>query len=125
MPVTIEPMLNVRLGATAVAFYRRAFDAQVLFEVGEGEDVVAQLSIEGATFWVATKSPNHGNPSPQTCGGSSVRIVLTVPDPDAVFNRAIDAGATEVWPVDNRHGWRIGRVQDPFGHQWEIGRIDH
>jgi PhnB protein len=55
-------------------------------------------------------------------GGCSVRIILTVADPDAVFGKAIAAGAREVYPVGEEHGWRIGRVVDPFGHHWEIGR---
>jgi PhnB protein len=49
-------------------------------------------------------------------------MVLTVADPDAVFKRAVSAGATVVVPVSEMHGWRVGRVADPFGHHWEIGR---
>ena len=49
-------------------------------------------------------------------------MVMIVEDPDAVFKRATSAGAKEVWPVSEQHGWRIGRVVDPFGHHWEIGR---
>lgn len=117
-------MLCVRRGASAVAFYKAAFGAVEVFKVvdeGSGE-VVARLSIGGAEFWVADESPGHGNYSPQTLNGSTVRMVLTVADPDAVFARAVKAGAHEVWPVGERHGWRIGRVVDPFGHHWEVGR---
>jgi PhnB protein len=84
--------------------------------------VVARLSVDGAEFWVSDESPEHQNFSPETLGGCSVRIILTVEDPDAAFARAIKAGATEVWPVSEGHGWRIGRVVDPYGHHWEIGR---
>jgi PhnB protein len=49
-------------------------------------------------------------------------MILTVDDPDAVFEQAIAAGATEVFAVFEDHGWRIGRVADPFGHHWEIGK---
>jgi PhnB protein len=69
-----------------------------------------------------SKSPEYKNPSPERIGGFTVRLILTVKDPDAVFARAISAGATEVYPVSEGHGWRVGRVVDPFGHHWEIGR---
>jgi PhnB protein len=84
--------------------------------------VVARLSVDGAEFWVSDESPEHANFSPVSLGGGSVRMILTVADPDAVFARAIGAGATEMYPVSEGHGWRVGRVADPFGHHWEIGR---
>jgi PhnB protein len=49
-------------------------------------------------------------------------MVMTVQDPDAVFARAVSSGATEVWGVTEEYGWRIGRLVDPFGHHWEIGK---
>jgi PhnB protein len=50
-------------------------------------------------------------------------MVMVVDDPDAIFARAVKAGATQVWPVaDQEYGWRVGRVVDPFGHHWEIGK---
>jgi len=117
------PMLSVRRGASAVEFYGAAFQARVLFRLDGGDgEVLARLSVDGAEFWVADESPPHSNYSPESLGGSSVRMILQVPDPDAVFARALRAGATLVWPVDDRHGWRIGRVVDPYGHHWEIGR---
>jgi PhnB protein len=48
-------------------------------------------------------------------------MILTVADPDAVFGRSLRAGATEVFPVGEGHGWRLGRLVDPFGLHWEIG----
>ncbi len=57
-----------------------------------------------------------------TLGGATSRMILTVPDPDAVFAQALAAGAREVFPVAEEHGWRIGRVADPYGHHWEIGK---
>ncbi len=72
---------------------------------------------------MADESPEHQNFSPESLGGGTVRLVLTVPDPDAVFARAVAAGARAVDPVsDKDYGWRVGRVVDPFGHHWEIGR---
>jgi len=84
--------------------------------------VVARLSVDGAEFWVADESPEHGNFSPESLSGGTVRMIMAVENPDASFARAIAAGATEVWPVHEEYGWRLGRVVDPFGHHWEIGR---
>ncbi len=120
---TIAPWLSVRRSAEAVEFYKVAFGATKVYRLDGGEKgVVARLSVGGAEFWVAEESPEHGNFSPESLTGSSVRIILTVPDPDAVFAQARAAGASEVYPVSEGHGWRIGRVVDPYGHHWEIGR---
>ena len=120
---SIAPMLSVRRGASAVEFYKAAFDAIEVFRVESPDGaVVSRLSVNGAEFWVADESPEHLNFSPETLGGGSVRMVLTVPDPDAAFARATRAGAREVVPVKDDYGWRLGRVVDPFGHHWEIGR---
>lgn len=122
--ITIAPMLSVRNGARAIEFYTAAFGAQVLFRLdGEGGAVVAELSVGGAGFWVADESPEHSNFSPESLGGGSVRMVMIVDDPDAAFQRAIEAGAAIIWPVnDQPYGWRVGRLVDPFGHHWEIGK---
>jgi PhnB protein len=121
---TIAPLLSVREGARAVDFYQTAFGAETLMRVDDPDgNVVAKLSVRGAEFWLADESPAHANHSPVSLGGSTVRLVLTVPDPDEVFARAIAAGAAEVWPVaDQSYGWRVGRLVDPFGHHWEIGK---
>ena len=118
----LAPWLCVRGGARAVEFYKAAFGAVELFRMGDGESVVARLSVEGAEFWLSDESPEHHNYSPESLGGITIRIILTVADPDAVFARAIKAGAKEVYPVTEEHDWRLGRVVDPFGHHWEIGR---
>lgn len=122
-PYTIAPWLSVRKSAQAMDFYKRAFGATEVFRLdGPDGSVVARLSVEGAEFWLGDESPEHQNFSPETIGGSSVRLILTVADPDAVFQKALAAGASEVYPVGEEHGWRLGRVVDPFGHHWEIGR---
>jgi PhnB protein len=120
---SITPWLSVRNSARAVDFYKSAFGATEVFRL-EGPDggVVARLSVDGAEFWLGDESPEHSNFSPESLGGGTVRMILTVADPDAVFLRARKAGATEVHPVAEEHGWRVGRVVDPFGHHWEIGR---
>jgi PhnB protein len=123
MNTTLAPMLSVRRGASAVEFYQAALGAEVLFRIDdEGGAVVAQLAVDGALFWVADESPPHANFSPETLGGATTRMVLTVTEPDALFNRAVAAGATVVSAVQEQYGWRVGRVVDPFGHHWEIGR---
>ena len=121
-PVGLAPMLSVRRGAEAVAFYKAAFGATEVFKIENGGAIVAQLSIEGAKFWVADESPQHQNFSPETLGGATTRLVLVVPDPVAAHARAIAQGAREVWPVHEEYGWYLGRVVDPFGHHWEIGK---
>src|SRR5436190_3080878 len=113
--------LNVRNGARAVEFYKAAFGAGEMFRIDSDDGaVVAQLSVGPAQFWVGDESPEHLNFSPETLGGGTVRMMLMVDDPDAAFARAIAAGASSVSPVANQHGWRVGRVVDPFGHHWEI-----
>ncbi len=116
----ITATLSVRRWAEAIEFYQAAFGAQVVYRVDEGG--VAQLSVDGADFWVAEESPDHQNFSPEGLGGCSVRMLLIVEDPAAMLARAVVAGATEVIPVQEEHGWRLGRILDPFGHHWEIGR---
>jgi PhnB protein len=116
-------MLSVRGGAKAIDFYKAAFGAGELFRLdSESGAVVARLSVGPAEFWLADESPEHFNFSPESLGGGSVRMVMVVEDPDAAFERAVAAGATVVWPVGNQHGWRIGRIVDPFGHHWEISK---
>jgi PhnB protein len=115
-------MLSVRNGARAVEFYKSAFGAIEVYRVEDpGGSVVSRLSIGGAEFWLSDESPEHGNFSPESLGGGSARMILTVPDPDAMFAKALAAGAQEVFAVEEAYGWRLGRVVDPFGHHWEIG----
>ena len=121
--ISIAPMLSVREGARAVEFYKAAFGAVEVFRIEDPSGaVVSRLEVEGAEFWVADESPAHLNFSPESLGGGTVRMILTVPDPDAMFARAVKAGAREVVAVEEAYGWRLGRVVDPFGHHWEIGR---
>jgi PhnB protein len=117
----IEPELWVDRPATAVRFYVDAFGATVLFQVGEGEDVVARLAIDEARFWVGGADAGMGRLSP-AAGRRTGRTLLVVDDPDAVVDRAVAAGASATSPVADEHGWRVGRLLDPFGHEWEIGR---
>jgi PhnB protein len=123
LKTSIAPMLSVRRGASAIDFYKAAFGAGELFRLDADDGgVVARLSVGTAEFWVADESPENLNFSPESLGGGTVRMVMIVEDPDASFARAVAAGATVVWPVSNQYGWRLGRIVDPFGHHWEIGK---
>ena len=117
---TVTATLSVRGWARAMDFYQAAFGASELYRVPGGG--VGQLSVSGAEFWVAEESPAHKNFSPESLGGCSVRMLLIVEDPAAVCAQAIRAGATEVVAVTDAHCWLLGRIVDPFGHHWEIGR---
>lgn len=119
---SIQPQLWVDQGLVAVAFYKAAFGATVLHQVGEGQDIVAQLAVGEATFWVATSGSTAGRFVPRAIGGSTGRTLLVVEDPDAMMDRALDAGAVEKSPTNDEHGWRVGRFLDPFGHEWEVGK---
>lgn len=116
----ITATLAVREWPRAMAFYKAAFDAMETYSVPGGG--VARLAVDGAEFWVAEESPEHLNFSPESLGGCSVRMLLITADPAAVVARAVSAGAKVVVPVSEAHGWRLGRILDPFGHHWEIGR---
>jgi PhnB protein len=118
----IQPELWVDRAGQAVTFYAEAFGARVLHRVGEGDDIVAQLAVGEAAFWVAAAAPDMGRFSPPSIGGATSRTLLVADDPDALQRRAIDAGATEKSAVCDEHGWRLGRIVDPFGHEWEIGK---
>jgi PhnB protein len=123
--LTVQAQLSVRRGRAAVDFYRAAFGAVEDYRVGgtdEHEAVVAQLSVGNASFWVSDESPTHRNVSPESLGGATTKLLLVVEDPQAAVERAVAAGATVVYPVSDEHGWRLGRIEDPFGHHWEIGK---
>ena len=117
---TIAPWLAVRDAQEAVGFYADAFGALEEYRL-EGDDervAVARLSVGGAPFWVQ----DDPVASPVAPGVGSVRMIVSVEDPFAAFERAIAAGATAVAPVHDEHGWRTGRLTDPFGHDWELSR---
>jgi PhnB protein len=119
----IQPELWVSDGPAAVAFYEQALGAIVEHRVvgPEDSDVIAQLSVAGARFWVSNASENLHRFSPNAIGGATGRMLLIVDDPDSLLSAAVAAGAKQTSPVGDEHGWRLGRFQDPFGHEWEIG----
>src|SRR5260370_40824015 len=117
---SIAPWLSVNRATEAVDYYKAAFGAVERYRLEDdaGSVVVGQLAIEGADFWLQEDVDS----SPKSLDRRSVRMILTVDDPDVMFAQAIAAGATEVFAVSEEHGWRIGRIADPFGHHWEIGK---
>src|SRR4029453_10296558 len=118
----IQPELWVDTPGDALEFYEAAFGAKVLHQVGEGDDIVAQLAVGEAVFWVSRPSPARTPPSRGYAPGSAGRILLGVEAPDDVVRQAVAAGATESSPAGDEHGWRVGRVVDPFGPGGGIGK---
>ena len=132
MQTQISPMLAVSDGNAAVAFYKAAFGAKLLWQLGD-EHVVAGLSIDGANFFLADESPSHGTQGPKSVGFTTVRIELFVNDPFKVYAQALSVGATELNPVQ-MHEYDTsgpqpikkmlqGALLDPFGHMWLIGKF--
>ena len=119
---SIQPELWVDRAAAAVTFYDAAFGARVLHLVGEGDEIVAQLAVGDAVFWVVAAEASRKRFSPLEIGGTTSRTLLVVDDPDVVVSQAVRAGATLTSEPDDEHGWRLGRIVDPFGHEWEIGK---
>jgi PhnB protein len=120
IPCSIASWLTVRDGLQALRFYQEAFGATVVYRLEDpAAGVVARLSVEGAEFWLSDGQLDGSRQ--ESLGGGSVRMILTVGDPDTVFAQALAAGASEVFPVGEEHGWRLGRLVDPFGLHWEIG----
>jgi PhnB protein len=116
---SIAPWIAVSNAQNALDFYTAAFGAveRERLEGDDGSVVIAELAIGEATFWIQDE-PEASVPP----GGGPIRMILTVDDPRSVFAQALAAGATEIGPVEEGHGWLIGRLADPFGHHWEIGR---
>ena len=119
---SIAPWLTVSQNAKAIEFYKSALGASEVYRYDSptGGSVV-RLSVNGAEFWVSEDTEKSAESAKQSLGGDSVRIILTVADPDALFARALKAGATQIFPVSEGHGWRVGRLADPFGLHWELG----
>jgi PhnB protein len=121
---SLTPMLTVKDAVAAIEFYRAAFDAveraRITAPTGH---VVAEMAIDGLRFFVVDENPQAFNLSPRSLDGTTVRINLIVDDPDATAAQAVRAGARDVFPVaDQPYGLRQGRIADPDGHHWLIGK---
>ena len=121
LQTSIEPWLTINAAEKALAFYKKAFGAVETYRFADpGGGVVARLSINGTQFWISSDAnENQGNSTP--LGGNNVRMILIASEPELIFKKAIEAGAKEVFPVGEEHGWKLGRICDPFGLHWEIG----
>lgn len=123
IPISLLPWLSVEDSSLALEYYQAAFGARVVYRLEDPEGaLVLRLSIEGAEFWLSGGPPGSLTTDSGKGQEGQVRMILTVPDPDTVFRQALQAGATLVFPVGEDYGWRLGRLCDPFGIHWEIGR---
>ncbi len=119
---SFQPQLWIERASEAVSFYERGFGAEVLHKVGDGDDIVAHLAVGDAVFWVSQADSAAMRFSPDRVGGTTGRVLLVTATPEALVALAVEAGAVETSPVRDEHGWRLGRVVDPLGHHWEVGR---
>jgi PhnB protein len=124
----ISPYLVVDDADAAISFYRDVFGATERMRLGGGPDDPpdtvghAELVIGSGLIMLADEFPDMGNLGPRSIGGSPVTISVYVDDVDAVFDRAIAAGATSLRPVEDQfYGDRTGRFVDPWGHRWNVG----
>ena len=120
--VSITPWLSIQGSKNAVEFYKSAFNAVETYRLETPDDgIVVKLSIQRAEFWLSIEAGQTGNSEYKPLGGNSIRMILTVQNPEGLFKQALKAGASEVFPVSEDHGWKLGRLEDPFGLHWEIG----
>jgi PhnB protein len=119
----VIPYLSVDGGNAAIEFYQTVFGAQerVRMPGPDGKIGHAELEIGDSLVMLADAFPDMGNPTPAALGGTPVTLMVYVEDVDAVFDRAIKAGATEDRKVENQfYGDRAGQFVDPFGHKWFV-----
>lgn len=116
---TIQPWLSVQNAVAATNFYITAFDALETYRMETPDGLVVKLSINGAEFWVSGGITENSNT--ESLGGETVRMILVTDDPEMLFKKALQAGASEIFPIDEAYGWKLGRLADPFGLHWEIG----
>jgi len=120
MPIqtSINPWLTFVNCSDAVEFYKNAFAAIETYRLETPDGgLVVKLSIDSAEFWLSSGGAENSGP----VGCNTIRMILTVENPFPLFAKAIRAGATEIFPIGEEHGWRLGRLVDPFGLHWEIG----
>ncbi len=122
----VTPYLICEPAAEAIAFYERAFgavEARARLSAPDGTVMNAEVTIGDATLMIADPTPSIGSLSPKGLGGSSVIIVLHLADVDALWARAVAAGAEVAIPLaDQFYGDRTGRLRDPFGHLWIVAQ---
>ena len=119
---SVTPYLVVDDAKSAIDFYTRAFGAQEKFRMPMGDRIGhAEILIGDSHVMLADEFPDMGHLGPKNRGGTTVSLMVYVPDVDTAFKRAIDAGATETRPLENQFwGDRMGTLTDPFGHVWSL-----
>jgi len=120
---SVTPYLIVKGAADALAYYSKAFGATELFRMGgpDGKVGHAEVQIGNSRVMLADEHPEINALGPQTRGGTTVNLLIYVPDADAAFNRAIAAGGKVLRPLANQfYGDRSGTLEDPFGHSWTL-----
>ncbi len=121
---TTTPHLVVKGAGKAIDFYKKAFGAEECYRMNgpDGDSVVhASIQIGDSMIMLGEEYPEMNVKSPSSLGGSPVTVHLYVDDADRMFEKAIDAGAEEIYPLENAFwGDRYGKVRDPFGHIWSI-----
>jgi len=122
LPSSLAAWITIYGGQKAIEFYKSAFGASEVYRYdSQTGGAVVRLSVDGAEFWVSDDVAASPESASKSVGGGTVRMILTVADPDPLFARALAAGASEIFPISEGHGWRLGRLADPFGLHWEIG----
>jgi PhnB protein len=120
---SVTPYLSINGAAEAIEFYKNAFGATELFRMGgpDGKVGHAELQIGSSKIMLADEHPEIDFRSPKALGGSPVTLHLYIEDVDAVFNRAVAAGATVTRPLTNEfYGDRVAGLTDPYGHTWHL-----
>jgi PhnB protein len=117
---SIAPWFSVRNAVKSSDFYKSAFGAIETYRLETPDGLIVKLAVDGAEFWLSG-GYDDTKLKAQQLGGDSLRMILTVNNPDVIFEKALQAGASQVFPVGEDHGWRLGRLVDPFGLHWEIG----
>ena len=121
IPTSIAPWFTVENCVKASEFYKSAFGAVETYRLETPDGLIVKLAIDGAEFWIAGGIADAKDSINQALGGDAVRMILTVANPDLLFDRALKAGTKQIYPIGEDHGWRLGRLCDPFGLHWEIG----
>ena len=120
---TVQPYVIVPDSKEAIAFYKKAFGAEEVVNMPgpDGKTMHAEIKIGDSLIYLADENPRWETKSAKTIGGSPVSLHLYVQDADALFKRAVAAGAVVKMPMmDAFWGDRYGKVVDPFGVQWGI-----
>jgi PhnB protein len=118
---TVTPYLVVDGANAAIDFYRRAFGATERVRMPGPDGKLMHAEIQIGDSMVMLSDPVMGGKSPKALGGNATSLMIYVPDVDALFKRAVDAGATVKQKPENQFwGDRFGTITDPFGHQWSL-----